>query len=84
MALHGSKIAFRCIESFLKGEIARYELEQEYIDRWDRQFGRRMWMGRLLQRWFGSESRTDLLLYSLRPFPRLVSFLISQTHGQPF
>jgi flavin-dependent dehydrogenase len=84
MALHGSKIAFRCIVSFLTGEIVRYELEQEYTDRWNRQFGRRLWMGRLLQRWFASERRANLLLYSLRPFPKLVSFLIKQTHGQPF
>ena len=84
MALHGSEIAFRCIVSFLSGEIARYELEQEYTDRWNRQFGRRLWMGRLLQQWFGSERRTNLLLYSLKPFPKLVSFLIRQTHGQPF
>jgi flavin-dependent dehydrogenase len=84
MALHGSKIAFRCIVSFLTGEIARYELEQEYTDRWNRQFGRRLWMGRLLQRWFSSERRTNLLLYSLKPFPKVVSFLIKQTHGQPF
>lgn len=84
MALHGSKIAFRCIVSFLTGELARYELEQEYTDQWNRQFGRRLWMGRTLQRWFGSERRTNLLLYSLKPFPKLVSFLIRQTHGQPF
>ena len=84
MALHGSQIAFRCIVSFLRGELARYELEQEYTDQWHRQFGRRLWMGRLLQRWFGSERRTNLLVYSLRPFPKLVSFLIKQTHGQPF
>jgi flavin-dependent dehydrogenase len=84
MALHGSKIAFRCIVSFLTGEIVRYELEQEYTDRWNRQFGRRLWMGRLLQRWFASQRRANLLLYSLRPFPKLVSFLIKQTHGQPF
>jgi flavin-dependent dehydrogenase len=84
MALHGSKIAFQCINAFLQGQLARYELEQEYSDQWNRQFGRRLWMGRLLQRWFGSESRTNLLLSSLKPFPKLVSFLISQTHGQPF
>ena len=84
MALHGSKIAFGCINDFLKGEIARYQLEQEWIDRWNQQFGRRLWMGRFLQRWFGTVSRTNLLLYSLKPFPRLVSFLIRQTHGQPF
>ena len=84
MALHGSKIAFQCIHSFLQGEIARYEMEQEYTDRWNKEFGRRLWMGRLLQRWFGRSSRTNLLLYSLKPFPRLVTFLIRQTHGQPF
>jgi flavin-dependent dehydrogenase len=84
MALHGSKIAFQCINAFLQGQLARYELEQDYSDQWNRQFGRRLWMGRFLQRWFGSESRTNLLLSSLKPFPKLVSFLIRQTHGQPF
>lgn len=84
MALHGSKIAFQCINAFLQGQLARYELEQDYADQWNRQFGRRLWMGRFLQRWFGSESRTNLLLSSLKPFPKLVSFLIRQTHGQPF
>jgi flavin-dependent dehydrogenase len=84
MALHGSKLAFGCIDAFLKGQIVRYELEQEYTDRWDRQFGRRLWVGRLLQAWFGSERRTNLLISSLKPFPGLVSFLIRQTHGEPF
>jgi flavin-dependent dehydrogenase len=84
MALHGSKLAYRCIDAFLKGQIARYELEQEYTDQWDRQFGRRLWVGRRLQAWFGSERRTNLLISSLKPFPGLVSFLIRQTHGEPF
>ncbi|HVW59694.1 MAG TPA: hypothetical protein VHC48_06660, partial [Puia sp.] len=84
MALHGSKIAFRCVDTFLKGQIARHEMEQEYEDQWSRQFGRRLWAGRQLQRWFGSEKRTNLLVHTLKPFPKLVSFLIRQTHGQPF
>jgi flavin-dependent dehydrogenase len=84
MALHGSKIAFACIDEFLRGEIARYQLEQEWIDRWNKEFGKRLWIGRLLQRWFGTVTRTNLLLYSLKPFPQLISFLIRQTHGQPF
>jgi menaquinone-9 beta-reductase len=84
MALHGSQIAFRCIRDFLAGGMARYELEQEYTDQWNRQFGRRLWIGRFLQRWFGRERRANLLLSSLKPFPKVVSFLIRQTHGQPF
>jgi flavin-dependent dehydrogenase len=84
MALHGSKIAYHCIDTWLKGQTARFEMEQEYIDRWNRQFGRRLWVGRVLQTCFGSERRTNSLLYSLKPFPKLVSFLIRQTHGEPF
>jgi flavin-dependent dehydrogenase len=84
MALHGSQIAFRCIEGFLEGEIARYEMEQEFVDRWNGQFGRRLRMGRLLQRWLGSEKGANFLVRTLKPFPKLVSFLIRQTHGQPF
>jgi len=84
MALHGSKIAYHCIDAWLKGQTARYEMEQEYIDRWNRQFGKRLWVGRVLQTWFGSERRTNSLLNSLKPFPKLVTFLIRQTHGEPF
>ena len=83
MALHGSKIAFRCIDSFLRDQVERHEMEQEYMDQWSRLFGRRLWVGRQLQRCFGSAFRTNLLLHSLKPFPKLVSFLIRQTHGQP-
>jgi flavin-dependent dehydrogenase len=84
MSFHGSKIAFRCIDSFLRGQIARHEMEQDYTDQWRRQFVRRLWMGRFLQRWFGNSFRTNLLLHSLKPFPKLISLLIRQTHGQPF
>jgi len=84
MALHASKIAFRCMDAFLREQVARHEMEQEYTDLWNRQFGRRLWMGRLLQRFFGSESLSNLLIHSLRPFPKLIAFLIRQTHGQPF
>src|SRR5258708_1640048 len=59
MALHGSKIAFRCIDGFLRDHVARHEMEQEYEDQWSRQFGRRLWVGRQLQRWFGNEKRTN-------------------------
>jgi flavin-dependent dehydrogenase len=84
MALHGSKIAFQGIDAFLQGRIARHEMEQDYQDQWNRQFGRRLWTGRLLQRFFGSESGTNFLIHSLKHFPRFVAFLIRQTHGQPF
>jgi flavin-dependent dehydrogenase len=84
MALHASKLAFRCIDSYLKGHLERHEMEQEYIDQWRRHFGWRIWAGRQLQSLFGSESLTNKTLHRLRKHPKIVSFLIRQTHGQPF
>ncbi len=84
MAMHGSKIAFNYIEEFLQNKIERHEMEQNYIDSWNRQFNKRLQAGRLIQRFFGSETLSNLLIRSVKPFPKLVSYLIRQTHGQPF
>jgi len=84
MALHGSKIAFDCIQLFLDQKIDRHEMEQYYTDKWNRQFSKRLSAGRLIQRFFGKEWLSNFLIRSVRPFPKFLSFLIRQTHGQPF
>ena len=84
MALHGSKLAFEEIHSFLQGKINRYELELQYTQQWEKQFSRRLLTGRLIQRFFGSASLSGFLLTTVKPFPRFVSYLIQQTHGKPF
>jgi flavin-dependent dehydrogenase len=84
MALHGSKLAFEQIDEFLKGKINRFDMEQQYTQQWEKHFGHRLLMGRILQRFFGSSSLSNFLLSIVKPFPKLASFLIRQTHGQPF
>jgi flavin-dependent dehydrogenase len=84
MALHGSKIAFECIQPFLDQHIDRYEMEQYYTDKWNRQFSKRLGAGRMIQRFFGREWLSNLVIHSLKPFPKLLTLLIRQTHGQPF
>jgi flavin-dependent dehydrogenase len=84
MALHGSKIAFQQIDLFLRGKISRQQTEQNYEHSWQRQFGRRLSAGRLIQRFFGSSFLSNLLISSLKPFPIVINKLVSQTHGQPF
>lgn len=84
MALHGSKIAFNCINEFLKGHSTREQMEQQYRQQWKKQFSRRLLIGRSIQRFFGKKWVTNLFILSLKPFPRMVSWLIQQTHGQPF
>jgi len=84
MAMHGSKIAFECINQFLQGQIERHEMEQEYVDRWNNQFRKRLRMGRFIQGFFGNEMLSNFLISSLKPFPKFISWLIRKTHGQPF
>jgi flavin-dependent dehydrogenase len=84
MALHGSKIAFKHIDYFLKDVITRHEMEQDYTDAWNQCFGKRLLAGRFIQRFFGSEQLSDFLIRFVKPFPKIVSYLIRQTHGTPY
>ena len=84
MALHGSKLAAEQINDFFKGKINRFDMEQQYTQQWEKHFGRRLIMGRILQRFFGNAALSNLLLRVVKPFPKLTRWLISLTHGQPF
>ena len=84
MALHGSKIAAANINNFLQNNITRVEMEKQYSLQWNRQFGHRLKTGRRIQRLFGSKRLTNLLITIIKPFPKLVSYLVKQTHGKPF
>ena len=84
MALHGSKLAFGEIDQFLQGKINRYEMETQYTQQWEKYFSGRLQTGRFIQQFFGSRTLSNLLIATLKPFPKLVTFLIRQTHGRPF
>jgi flavin-dependent dehydrogenase len=84
MALHGSKLAFEEINQFLQKKTSRFELETQYTQQWERYFGNRLQTGRLIQRFFGDDTLSNFLLTSIKPFPKFITYLIRQTHGQPF
>jgi menaquinone-9 beta-reductase len=84
MALHGSKIAAVYIDEFLNNKCTREEMEATYSRDWNRQFARRLRMGRRIQRLFGSNWLTNLFIGIIKPFPKLVDYIIKQTHGKPF
>ena len=84
MALHGSKIAFEQINLFLQNKIARWQMEENYVSAWKKQFSGRLRTGRMVQRFFGSALLSDILISVLKPFPAITNKLISETHGQPF
>ena len=84
MALHGSKIAFQCIDHFLQKKISREQMEYQYTKKWKHQFAGRLRMGRMIQRLFGKEFITNVFISAVKPFPFIIRRLIRSTHGKPF
>jgi flavin-dependent dehydrogenase len=84
MALHGSKLAFEQVAAFLQNNISREEMEQHYTQEWDANFNKRLQMGRMIQHLFGNKTVTNIFIAIMKPFPKLVNFLIKQTHGKAF
>lgn len=84
MALHSSKIAAACIHNFLSGKANRDEMEKQYTAEWNKQFARRLAMGRAIQRLLASSRLSEFFIALIKPFPWLVNFLVKQTHGRPF
>ncbi len=84
MAMHAGKLAFQAITNYFDRKITFAEMEEEYQHEWDYHFQGRLRIGRLIQRFFGSPVLSNLLISSLKPFPDIVNWIISKTHGQPF
>jgi flavin-dependent dehydrogenase len=84
MALHAGKMAADEIDSFLKHNIDRFEMETGYTHAWEKQFSRRLTAGRIIQGFFGSSALSNILIRSVKPFPSVVRQLIRQTHGTPY
>ncbi len=84
MALHGSKLAAHQIDEFLRNKINRFEMEQQYNQQWEAQFGKRLMVGRWIQSLFGGRFLTNLFVRTAKFSPKFTRFLIRLTHGQPF
>lgn len=88
MAIHSAKLLSAAVIKYYEpGKLSmqqRLLLERSYTETWNRQFARRLWVGRQLQRMFGKDSTTTTMLNVLNKLPAVTDFLISKTHGKPF
>jgi flavin-dependent dehydrogenase len=84
MAMHGAAIAEVLIVNYLENKISYSELENLYTKQWKSTFGTRIWVGRNIQKLFGKSWITNLLIRSVKPFPKIVSLLEKSTHGEVF
>ena len=84
MAIHSAKIASQLITEFEQGKIClRKELERLYTSRWNKLFGTRIRMGRIISSILQNPKMANLLLSVLANSPFLLRQIIKRTHGNP-
>lgn len=84
MALHSSKIAFQQIQLYLQSKITRMEMEEKFTSLWEKEFSKRLWIGRNVQSLFGKNSTTSIFLKAMNHLPFVANKLIEATHGRNF
>jgi menaquinone-9 beta-reductase len=84
MALHSSKLAAGAINNFLQGKIKRQQLENIYTGNWQQIFGKRLQVGRIIQRLFGKIWITNIFISIMKKLPYFTNSIIKQTHGKAF
>lgn len=80
MAIHSGKLA---AEALLSG-YSREEVESNYSITWTAEFRQRLWVGRYVQRLFGSGGASVLARNLIAHFPLFAKQIIKSTHGKPF
>lgn len=83
MAIHSAKLAAGLVTEYLSGNINREELEANYKTQWQKQFKKRLFMGRIMARVLQHKKTTAMLLKMIHIFPGLLPAIIRQTHGRP-
>ncbi len=82
MAILSAQLVSKLIEQYVAGRISsREKLEQAYAKQWQQLFRRRLWAGRLYERFFRREQLLNTAIKGLKYAPGLLTFLIAQTHG---
>jgi len=84
MAIHSAKIASELIIDYYSGKlISRELLETTYTNQWNKNFGKRLFMGRILAKILTNKTITNVLFAIVASFPGIMPAIIKQTHGKP-
>lgn len=84
MAIHSAKVASELVLAFCQQRISRTQLESEYTRAWNKIFAQRLWAGRQIQKLFGAEWTSNLAVNLVSHVKPVASWLVKQTHGNPF
>ncbi|WP_375579574.1 NAD(P)/FAD-dependent oxidoreductase [Marivirga tractuosa] len=85
MAIHSGYLASTSILNFYEDKLkTRQEVETKYKNMWQKNFSKRLWVGRKTQNLFGNQMRAGISVKFVKNFPLLAKKLIQQTHGEVF
>jgi flavin-dependent dehydrogenase len=84
MAIHSAKIASACVFEFMSGMTSRNEMESGYTQKWRALFARRLWVGRQVQRLFGSKTASNFAVNLAHSSRSLTRRIVEATHGDAF
>jgi len=85
MAIHSSQLLSAHVIRFCTSpDYSRAQLELDYTTSWRRVFEKRLWIGRQIQRLFGSERASNFAVNLARSSKLVANFLVKKTHGDPF
>ena len=82
MAIHGAKLASDLASRFLRDELTRPELERTYQTGWSALFGRRLWVGRTVQKLFGQSWLSEAAVVAFGAVKPALRTVMKQTHGE--
>lgn len=82
IAIRAGVICAEFIGDFFENKISRAEMEVNYAKAWNINFKNRLWRGRQLQKLFGNETKSNLIVSLLKTMPILLKPIIKGTHGK--
>jgi flavin-dependent dehydrogenase len=86
MAIHSAKILSELVRNHIhKKEFDRQQLERDYTEAWNKNFSKRLWIGRQIQnKLFGTEFTSNLAVNLAVYFKPIANVIIKNTHGKTF
>lgn len=84
MAIRSGQMVSQQIIRYFNGKIkSRLDLEIAYKKSWNKEFKRRLKVGRIVAALFKKYNFSEFMMLVLKSFPKLLPYIIKQTHGKP-
>ncbi|HSQ47570.1 MAG TPA: NAD(P)/FAD-dependent oxidoreductase [Lutibacter sp.] len=84
MAIRSGQMLSQLIIRYFNGKIkSRLDLEIAYKKSWNKEFKRRLKVGRIVAALFKKYNFSEFMMMVLKSFPKLLPYIVKQTHGKP-